>query len=174
MIVEIKFTKEDEGGGIQIVSKIHSGCCSKVKSIYVLAICSFALILYELWRPKRQIQEEQKSHLWHSFCVFIRRKLCTIHKRTLLSSQIWFPRVLSYQAWAEWSSMFESMVTCSNEALKSTLVPKSFCCRVPLIHNTSTIYTVSLSYKTVENTVFKTRLWLVGLNCSLKNVSNGT
>lgn len=95
-----------------IVSKIHSGCCLKVY------ISSFTVLMASI----RLVHEESLS--------VIQRKLYRSLERSRKSStRTWFPRGLSYQAGAR-------VVTYSNEALKSTSVPKSSRC-----HKTSTIYT---------------------------------
>lgn len=104
------------------------------------------------------LAEDRKKPICATVIRVIQRKQCTFwrglgnhcNKRSAVSRKCLVPKL-------EWSSALDNTVTYTNEALKSTLVPKSFCCRVTLIQTTSTIYTVSLSNKAVENTVFKTR-----------------
>lgn len=128
-----------------IVSKVHSGCSLHVKFIHVALRC-WCCMSSGVWSMKTR-----KTPVWHSFLVTSGGNSVPFVKTSRKSSQrIWFPRGLSYQVGlyhgtvkrhvGEYSCMYVQM--------------KPFWY---LNHSVQTSFTVSLSYKTVERTVFKTR-----------------
>lgn len=120
--------------------------------------CSFAvLMLYEQWRL---IHEDKKNSCVAQFFSNIRRKQCTICKNVseIISTNLVSKRPL-VPSWSlprhvgEYSCMYVQM--------------KPFWY---LNHSVQTSFTVSLSYKTVERTVFKTRR----MHFPEKKLSDGT